>query len=200
MKMPPPALANPGPYEAVDGVVTTHPWLELAANEQSVLLTNVDDWTGLCCVQPGSVWSDIWFIVTWLTPSKVSISPPVGQFGAWDHHACTWSISEPSQRVTSWTNYRPYWTAKWNMAVKNISRRLRCRGQDLHHISDPNASHSVSVRSIDSHSVTFVIERNNCGVVHFHDGMLSIGINICELVIRVIRSRYEAVRYFSDPR
>lgn len=43
MKMPPPALAKPGPYDAVDGVVTTHPWLELAANEQSVLLTNVDD-------------------------------------------------------------------------------------------------------------------------------------------------------------
>lgn len=82
MKMPPPALANPAPYEAVEGVVTTHPWFELVSNEQSVLLTSVEVWTGLCCVQPGSVWSVIWFIVTWLTPSNVSISPPVGQFGA----------------------------------------------------------------------------------------------------------------------
>jgi hypothetical protein len=70
---PPPALANPAPYEAVDGSTTTQPWLEFASNEQSVLLTIVEVWFGETWVHPGSVCRVIWFIVTLFTPSNVSI-------------------------------------------------------------------------------------------------------------------------------
>ena len=62
------------------GVVTTQPWFPFAAVEQSVELMSVlvwrafDEW-----VHPSPVCSAIWFIVTWFTPSNVSICPRPGQ-------------------------------------------------------------------------------------------------------------------------
>jgi len=64
MNTPPPAFANAAPYDAVDGSITTQPSLEFVSNEQSVLLTMVEVWTGETWEHPGSVCRVIWFIVT----------------------------------------------------------------------------------------------------------------------------------------
>ena len=42
---------------------------------------------GLTMEQPGWVCRETVELVTRLTASNVSISPPVGQFGAWDQNA-----------------------------------------------------------------------------------------------------------------
>lgn len=52
---PPPAAANASPYDAGFELVTVHPSLLFAWNEQSVVLTRVEIWRGEDWVQPGSV-------------------------------------------------------------------------------------------------------------------------------------------------
>ena len=97
---PPPSFANAAPYELVVGVVTTQPSFPFAAVEQSVEFTSVLVCSASdACVHPSLVCSAIWFIVTWFTPSNVSIcagqrgaaggrgrrtSPPLGQSAADD--------------------------------------------------------------------------------------------------------------------
>jgi len=85
--MPPPAAAKAAPYEFGSGSSTTQPSFEFVLKEQSVELTSVLVCTALTTVQPGSVCKEDCALCTMLTPSNVSISPPMGQFGACDQKA-----------------------------------------------------------------------------------------------------------------
>lgn len=86
-KTPPPAAAKAAPYELGAGSITLQPAFELTRWEQSVELTTVEDCSGDTCLQPGSVCNVIWLFSSMFQCSNVSISPPVGQFGACDQNA-----------------------------------------------------------------------------------------------------------------
>ena len=79
---PPPALLNPSPKLLGCVSVTAHPVREFKPAEQSAPLVLPSCVTPSACMHPGSVWSTIWLFVTRLTSSRMSISPPCGQFGA----------------------------------------------------------------------------------------------------------------------
>src|SRR5579863_3103308 len=77
-KTPPPAAAKAAPYDFGSGFSVTQPSLSFDWKEQSVELTIVLVCTALTTLQPGSVCNEDCEFCTILTPSNVSISPPLG--------------------------------------------------------------------------------------------------------------------------
>ena len=111
----------------------------------------------------GSVCRAIWFMVTWFTPSNVSISPPCGQSCAWLHHA---GHTLHAQR-----------------GVRRMHPRRACSPAaegHVRHVGDPEAADGVRVRGRDAHGVALLVERHGGGVVDLDDGVAG-AVDECEL-------------------
>lgn len=83
---------NPAPNEFVSTDRTPHPAFCVSAAAQSCVLTSVPAMPSASAfvegsAQPGFVCSVTWLFVYVFTPSTMSISPPLGQFGPFDQNA-----------------------------------------------------------------------------------------------------------------
>ena len=82
---------KPAPKDRVSEVMIEQPafffWLEAFVSQFVVLTVDVDAMPVVPIVQPALVWRVIWFVAWRLTPSIMSISPPVGQLGPTSQYA-----------------------------------------------------------------------------------------------------------------